>query len=231
MLNEKKDSSIDLTIIRISSDGTHHVLNRKPLYKTRFLKVLSFHEPGIAAVLDKSGAYHINLKGVPIYNKRFKTTFGYYQRIAAVCDEEGYYHINQYGNPVYNQHYAWSGNYQETMVPICDLENNYFHLTKNGTLSLRDEFQICGRFQEWRCGCLRKKCFAHQINNHGVFINNRKYRSLWPFHKGFAIAEDCNGFFHINTNGEDAYSGDTNGLSLFTMACLLWKTSAQTRNN
>ena len=88
MLNEKKDSSVDLTIIQISSNGTHHILNDKPLYKTRFLKVLSFHKPGIAAVLDKSGAYHINLKGVPIYNKRFKTAFGYYQGLAAVCDEE-----------------------------------------------------------------------------------------------------------------------------------------------
>ena len=157
MLNEKKDSSIDLTIIRISPDGTHHILNGRPLYKTRFLKVLSFHETGMAAVLDKYGAYHINLKGVPIYNKRFKTASGYYQGLAAVCDEEGCYHIDQHGTPLYDQHYAWVGNYQEGMAPVCDLENNYFHLTKNGTRPYATNFKYAGRFQEWRCGCLRPR--------------------------------------------------------------------------
>jgi hypothetical protein len=78
-----------------------------------------------------------------------------------------------------------------------------------------------GDFKNGTAVVYDKEGFAHQIDNHGVFINNRKYRLLWPFHKGFAIAADCNGFFHINTNGENAYSARYkwvepfyNGLSL-----------------
>ena len=92
------------------------------------------------------------------------------------------------------------------MAPVCDLENNYFHLTENGTRAYATNFKYVGDFKNGTAVVYDQEGFAHQIDNHGLFIDNRKYRSFWPFHKGFAIAEDSDGFFHINTNGEDAYS-------------------------
>ena len=55
---------------KISPDETHHIVGRKPVYKKRFTRVLKFHYPGIAPVLDETGAYHIDPVGQPIYSQR-----------------------------------------------------------------------------------------------------------------------------------------------------------------
>ena len=59
-LNEKVPNSLDLNEISLAWDETHHLYKEKPLYKKRFNLVMSFHPPGVAAVEDASGAYHIN---------------------------------------------------------------------------------------------------------------------------------------------------------------------------
>ena len=50
-------------------DGTHHVNvhDGRALYGRRFHEVLKFHAPGLAPVLDDSGAYHITPDGLPAY--------------------------------------------------------------------------------------------------------------------------------------------------------------------
>ena len=72
------DKDIDLSKITLSFDETRHTYNGEPLYGHKFEKIMSFHPPGVAAVKDQTGAYHINLEGNAIYENRFYQTFGYY---------------------------------------------------------------------------------------------------------------------------------------------------------
>lgn len=75
------------TYSRVSSCGTYHVcLNtHQPLYQHRFQTVLPFHSPGLAPVIDQTGAaFHINDHGEDAYSQRFSRTFGFYQNLAAV---------------------------------------------------------------------------------------------------------------------------------------------------
>jgi hypothetical protein len=131
MSNFKKDK-IKIGKISISLDGTHHIYNGKPLYKKTFKSVMSFHLPGVSAVLDDSGAYHINLKGNPVYKKRFLKSFGYYDGIAAVSDTSGWYHINIEGKPIYKERFNWVGNFQEGKCSVQNKSHNYFHIKRNG---------------------------------------------------------------------------------------------------
>ena len=55
---------------------THHLRDKNPLYQT-VLKVLKYHNPGLAPVIDEKGAYHINLQGLPAYPFVFKRTLGF----------------------------------------------------------------------------------------------------------------------------------------------------------
>lgn len=74
-------------------EGTHHVLHGRPVYLKRFDEVLKFHSPGLAAVRDRSGAYHIDPGGQAVYAQRHLRTFGFYQERAAVRTSSGWMHI------------------------------------------------------------------------------------------------------------------------------------------
>ena len=77
----------------VSPDETHHLVDGAPAYDARFLSVLKFHAPGLAPVLDASGAYHIDAEGRAAYSHRFIRTFGFYDGRAAVESKTGWYHI------------------------------------------------------------------------------------------------------------------------------------------
>ena len=93
-MNKYNPLNIDIEKVYISDDETQHIYLDKLIYKKHFLKVLSFHNPGVAAVRDETGSYHINLEGEPIYITRYNKTFGYYQSVAAVVKGNNWYHID-----------------------------------------------------------------------------------------------------------------------------------------
>ena len=68
----------------ISPDATHHLHEGRPAYASRFNEVLKFHSPGLAPVVDASGAYHISSDGQSAYPSRYVRTFGFYEGRAAV---------------------------------------------------------------------------------------------------------------------------------------------------
>ena len=53
--------------IKSSLDNRSFVLDGQPLFGREFIEVLNFHSPGIAAVRDESGAYHIDSEGLALY--------------------------------------------------------------------------------------------------------------------------------------------------------------------
>lgn len=197
---------IELWKIKISPDGTHHVYEGRPLYKERFKAVMSFHEPGVAAVIDETGAYHINLNGEPIYDKRYKMTFGYYEGIATVVDEEGYLHIDLSGEPIHNKKFPWAGNFQESRCVVRDKDGTYYHIDQNGEPVYNERYAYAGDYKYGIAVVYDFDGYAYHIDQYGRKIHDKKFLELYPFHKGFAVARDRFGYFHINRRGEPLYN-------------------------
>lgn len=197
---------IDLTQIEISFDETHHLYQGKRLYQKTFNKIMSFHPPGLAAVEDSSGAYHIDYEGEPVYEHNFRKTFGYYEGLAAVEDESGWYHIDTVGNPVYKNRFKWVGNYQEERCPIRNSEGLYFHINKMGEPVYATKFRYVGDFKYGIAVVYTFGGFARHIDKNGKFIHNEKFLELGVYHKGFAIARDEHGYFHVAKRGNQLYA-------------------------
>ncbi|MBN1215453.1 MAG: methyltransferase domain-containing protein [Candidatus Lokiarchaeota archaeon] len=198
-------NSIKLDEISISYDGTHHLYKNQPLYKKRFKNVMSFHIPGIAAVEDELGAYHINIKGIPTYDHKFIKTFGYYENIAAVIDESGFYHIDINGKQIYNKRYDWVGNYQEKKCPVRNFEGFYYHIDTMGNSVYDRKYLYVGDFKHGIAVVYTKDGKAHHITENGSFFHNQKYEYLNLYHKECAIAKDSKGYFHVNKKGKSIY--------------------------
>lgn len=178
-------------------------MDRKPLYETKFIHVEKFHEPGLAPVCDKTGAYHINLRGKAVYTKRFNKTHGFYCGRAAVEDKAGCYHIDSYGIRVYKQSYQWVGNYQENIC-VVRRSNKFYHIDLHGNKLYQEEYDYVGDFKD-DIAVVYKDGRATHVNPQGKLIHNKWYKQLGIFHKGFAIAEDSDGWFHIDIEGKARY--------------------------
>ena len=198
-------SKIILEKIELSRDETHHIYNGNPLYEDVFTSVMSFHSPGIAAVKDKTGAYHIDLEGKPIYQQRFIKTFGFYIGIAAVVDESGWFHINAKGKPQYNGIYDWVGNFQEEVCPVRNKNGFYFHIKKDGSLLYDKNYKYTGDFKYGIAVVYDNNGYAQYIDKSGTLLHQKRFNELGVFHKGFATAKDNRGAFHLNKKGDQLY--------------------------
>lgn len=203
---DMKPSDIKLEDVEISFDETHHIYRGKPLYQRRFKHVMSFHEPGIAAVEDEGGAYHIGLDGKEVYSHRFLKTYGFYEGIATVVDERGYFHIDTNGNPVHTSRFAWAGNFQERRCVVRDFEGKYYHISRDGKPAYSERYLYVGDFKYGIAVAYCADGYARHIDRDGNTVHSGRYRSLGVYHKGFAIAEDEYGYFHINKKGSPIYS-------------------------
>lgn len=189
----------------ISPCKTHHRIKEIPMYTHRFSSVQKFHEPGLAPVLDESGAYHIYSNGNPAYPYRFKKTFGFYCNRAAVIDETGAYHIHPSGEPSYSQRYAWSGNFQCNLSTVRTIDGNYHHIALDGTKLYSKDYSYAGDFRDGiAVVCLGPNNYTH-IDIHGKELHNVFFHDLDVFHKGFARAKDQRGWFHIDLTGNSIY--------------------------
>jgi hypothetical protein len=74
--------------MQVSDDNTHFVFDGKPIFDKTFIEVLKFHSPGLAPVIDKSGAYHIDTSGNELYSNRYSRTFGFYCNRASVIERQ-----------------------------------------------------------------------------------------------------------------------------------------------
>lgn len=192
--------------IKVATDNTHFTFDGEPIFNKTFIEVLKFHSPGLAPVLDNSGAYHIDSNGMELYKDRYSRTFGFYDNLASVVFEKDWFHINQYGKKIYNETYSWIGNFQENYCAVKNQENQYFHIDTNGIRLYKENYKYVGDFKDGiACVKLENGLFKH-INAQGAFINNKSFLDLGIFHKNFATAKDEKGWFHINKKGEELYS-------------------------
>lgn len=196
---------MDYKEILISKSRTHHIYKGKPLYDTRFNEVLKFHEPGLAPAKDSSGAFHINLEGMPAYSKKFKKCFGFYNMRSAAEDDIGWFHISANGEEIYSQRYAWVGNYQENIVTVRSFNGKYFHLDKSGNKIYKEEYEYAGDFKDSVAVVTLPNGYSTHIGIDGKLLHGKFYNQLDVFHKGFARAKDKNGWFHIAEDGLPIY--------------------------
>lgn len=191
--------------IKLNKNQTGYVYNGHPLFNKSFFNALNFHKEGLAAVADASGAYHIDLNGKPIYEKRYNRTFGYYFQKASVIDNGVAYHIDLNGKRLYNQNFLWTGNYQQDICTVKDHEQNYFHINALGKRFYPENYLYAGDFREdISCVQLQNKLFTH-IYKDGSRVHNNCFKDLNVYHKGYACAKDELGWCHIDLKGEPFY--------------------------
>lgn len=190
---------------QIAVSGTHHVRGSDPAYEERFDQVLSFHEPGLAAVRKGEHAWHISPSGRPAYARRFERTFGYYQQRAAVCDETGWFHIDVNGAALYNHRFAWCGNFQQSLCAVRDLTDNYFHIKLDGELAYEQKWKYAGDYRDANAVVQGVAGFSTHIDSFGNETHGVWFIDLDVFHKGFARARDAEGWTHIDKTGKAIY--------------------------
>ncbi|WP_432671089.1 WG repeat-containing protein [Flavobacterium sp. SM2513] len=191
--------------IKVSDDTTHFIYEGNMIFDSYFLEVLKFHAPGLAPVLDQSGAFHIDSNGNDLYEERYDRTFGFYCNRAAVMTTEGWFHVNEKGDRLYQNNYAWAGNFQEHVCAVRDMVNSYFHIDLNGDRCYNENYRYAGDFKD-RIACvqLENGRFKH-IDTDGAFINSSAFLDLGVYHKNFATAKDEEGWFHIDKQGLALY--------------------------
>jgi len=197
---------MDIKKIKVAKDSTHHIYKGEPLYQKRFKHVLKFHQPGLAPVLDKSGAYHITLEGKATYEKRFKKTFGFYFNKAAIITESGWGHINPKGHFIYEPILTWVGNYQDNICTVRDKEGYYYHINDEGNRLYEVNTLYAGDFRDGIAVIRKKDGLCTHIDKKGVEIHSKSFIDLDVFHKGYARARDNIGWFHVNLDGKPIYN-------------------------
>ncbi|WP_457557943.1 methyltransferase [Candidatus Harpocratesius sp.] len=191
----------------IAQDQTlHEYEDGNPAYSRRFIKVLSFHPPGVAAVEDHTGAFHITTTGEDLYPHRFDRSFGYYYDRAAVVKNGKWFHIDLQGLRVYQDNYRWVGNFQEKLCAVRDMNDRFFHIDLEGRKIYTTTFAYVGDFKYGIAVARLDNGLAIHINQKGVPLYESRYYDLDNFHKGFAQAQDEWGWCHINLKGEPIYT-------------------------
>lgn len=190
----------------IADDGTHHLVNGLPLYAARFRAVQKFHEPGLAPVVDASGAYHIDRTGAPAYSARFRQSWGFYEGRAAVESDSGWLHILVNGEPLTDHRYAWCGNFQAGRCAVRFSGGLYGHISADGRLAYEHGHLYAGDFRDG-IAVVRyaDSGLCGHINESGHPVHAGRYLDLDVFHKGYARARDERGWFHVRSDGTPAY--------------------------
>ena len=198
--------SADWRDYRIEPDGTHHVHDGKPVYPSRFLEVLKFHAPGLAPVVDASGAYHVTPDGLPAYAERYVRTFGFYEGRAAVHSPGGWFHILPDGSPLYPERYDWCGNFQEGRCPVRLPDGRYFHIKEHGAPAYAERHRYAGDFKDGYAVAQRGDGRHSHIDPSGALLHGRWFLDLDVFHKNYARARDAQGWHHVDQRGDTLYA-------------------------
>jgi len=190
---------------RLHPDGKHYLLGGRPAFDRTFDRAMSFHGPeGLAAVRDRSGAYHIGVDGRPAYEARYLEAYGYYGGLAAVRDARGFLHIDTRGQPAHERRFFWSGNFQEGLCCVQDA-SGFFHLLPDGRAAYPARHAYCGDFGHG-VAAVHDGAHAYHITPTGVRLHDHRFHGAGAFHKGAAVVEDERGYFHVDRDGRPIHA-------------------------
>jgi hypothetical protein len=192
--------------IQVSSCGTFHRLNDRPLYPQRYLQVMKYHAPGLAPVKHALGAFHIDIQGLPAYTARFKETFGFYEGLATVRTDQGWSHITPQGQAAYPGYFLWCGNFQEGCCPVKDAMGLYFHINTVGASLYPQRYAYVGDFKDGYAVICNSNGLHTHIDTQGNYLHQQWFIDLDVFHKGAARAKSMEGWYHIDIQGQALYT-------------------------
>ena len=124
-----------------------------------------------------------------------------------MVDNDGaWYHIDEHGTRSYEQSYAWVGNYQEALCPVRLAGGGYKHIDINGAYIYPEVYRYCGDFKDGVSSVRLSSGLYRHMTREGSYLHPYAYESLGVYHKRYAIAQDLEGWMHIDKSGKPIYT-------------------------
>ncbi|HJJ27593.1 MAG TPA: histidine phosphatase family protein [Methanocorpusculum sp.] len=124
-----------------SPDKTHHLFGGSPIYSARFLEVRPFVFPGLAAVRDRDGWYHIDFSGNPAYKERYSYAGDFSCGAAVVSEIAGeYFYIDQIGRRIDPLSFIRADDFKDNIACVYHKEYGAAHITTSGELLYNEWF-------------------------------------------------------------------------------------------
>ena len=152
--------------IEVSLNRKNFTYKGKTLFKEDFTEVLEFQDPGIAAVKNQNGWFHIMMNGQPISFNFYERAFGFYYNRAAVIENNLAYHIGIDGLAAYDLHDKWFrllDVYHKGYARAKD-EKGWFHVDRNGDEIYQKRYSLIEPFYNGFAFCVT-------LNNKQIILN------------------------------------------------------------
>ncbi|MBR4987783.1 MAG: histidine phosphatase family protein [Methanocorpusculum sp.] len=154
----------------VSADKTHHVFEGMPIYDARFSEVREYCLPGIAAVCDESGAYHIDFFGKPLYTERYEAVGDFSDSTAWVKDAGGYFYIDENGSRINSETYTYAADFCDRTAAVYHAFCGATHITTAGEMLYNDWYYDVRSFEDGTA-LVRDDEGWHRINKGGEILS------------------------------------------------------------
>jgi len=134
----------------VSADKTHHVFEGTPIYDARFAAVREFHFPGLAAVTDESGSYHIDFFGRPLYAERYEEVGDFFDSTAWVKTADGFFYIDENGSRINSETYTRVSDFSNKTAAVYHSFCGATHITTAGEMLYNDWYYDVRPFDNGR---------------------------------------------------------------------------------
>lgn len=91
----------------------------------------AFFSEGVTWATDKSGSYHIDPDGNPLYEERFEKTEAFHEGLAAVMSNGQAFHITKEGVPAYGRRFDKVGFFHNGTTKV-ELDGEEFRINHQG---------------------------------------------------------------------------------------------------
>lgn len=152
-----------------SADKTHHVFDGSPIYEARFSEVREFRFPGLAAVRDESGAYHIDFFGRPLYAERYEKVGDFSDSTAWVKTADGFIYIDENGSRINAETYAYASDFAEKTAAVYHAVCGATHITTAGEMLYNDWYYDVRPFENGKA-LVRNDAGWQYINRGGEHL-------------------------------------------------------------
>ena len=133
-----------------SADKTHHVFNGSPIYDACFTHVSEYQLPGLAAVTDESGSYHIDFLGRPLYSERYEEVGDFSDCTAWVKTADGFFYIDENGSRINSETYTRVSDFSNKVAAVYHSFCGATHITTAGEMLYNDWYYDVRQFKDGR---------------------------------------------------------------------------------
>ncbi len=173
--------------------GSYHIgTNGLPLYGSRYERAFGYY-CNRAAVISAEGWFHINEKGMQIYNVKFVWTGNFQEDKCSVRDRNGdYYHIDLNGDKIYDEAYSYVGDFKDGFACVRLFNGFCKHIDHAGIPINEKLFRDLGVFHKNYATAQDEHGWFH-IDKSGNGLYPERYLVVEPFYNGFALVTKLSG--------------------------------------